>query len=80
MRHFFEQDEELTGIGIGTAIGHRKNASSCVPSQEIFVFKLLAVDRIAPCAILANDIATLGHEHRDHSMKLAALIVKSFAL
>jgi len=49
-----------------------------VLSLEIFIGKLLAIDRLPTSTIAASEITTLQHELGNDAVELAALVSKAF--
>lgn len=53
----------------GTSICHRKQEWLRVLELKIFIFKLLAVDRLPTGAIASSEVTPLDHEILDDAMK-----------
>merc|ERR1719230_2030902 len=47
--------------------------------SEILVLELIAIDRLAPGAIVVSEVSTLAHEIRDDTVKRAPLEVEGLA-
>lgn len=43
---------------------------------KVFVFKLVAVDGLAPGAVVFGEVSPLAHEVRDHTVERAALVAE----
>lgn len=43
---------------------------------EVFVLKLVAVDGLAPCAVVFGEVSPLAHEVGDHTVECAALVAE----
>lgn len=71
-------DEELGAVGVGPRIRHRQDARSRVFQREILILELVAVDRLAPGAIVIGEVATLTHEVGDDAMEGGALVAEPF--
>ena len=47
--------------------------------DEIFVFEPVSVDRLSPSAVMVGEVASLGHEARNHPVEYRALEVEGLA-
>mmetsp|Transcript_85394 Transcript_85394/g.215284 ORF Transcript_85394/g.215284 Transcript_85394/m.215284 type:complete len:246 (+) Transcript_85394:320-1057(+) len=72
-------NKELGAVGVGARIGHGEHAFPRVPSDEVLVPKLLAIDRLPTCAITASEISTLTHEAWNDAMEHATHVVQPLA-
>lgn len=65
---------KLTGSGIG----HGKKKGLLMLLREGLVVELVAIDRLAACAITSCEVTTLNHELLDDSVEDGALVVEGF--
>jgi len=68
-----EAEEELRAIGTWASIGHRKDTTTSVLIDEVFIFECSSVDGFAASAVVCSKITTLGHEALDDSVESASL-------
>jgi len=61
--------EELTAIGVGSSVGHRKDSRSGVLELEVLVLELVSVDRLSTGSVVVGEVTALAHEVRDHTME-----------
>mmetsp|Transcript_33279 Transcript_33279/g.87574 ORF Transcript_33279/g.87574 Transcript_33279/m.87574 type:complete len:232 (+) Transcript_33279:470-1165(+) len=66
--------KELRAVGAWACIGHREDARTRVLQLEVFVGKLLAVNRLAAGAVMVGEITTLAHEVGDYAVERALLV------
>ena len=69
-------DEELGAVGVGPRVGHRQGPPARVPSHEVLVRELLAVDGLAPGAVALGEVAALAHELGDDPVERAPFVVQ----
>ena len=68
-----EAEEELRAIGTWASIGHRKDTTTSVLIDEVFIIEICSVDGFAASAVVCSKITTLGHEALDDSVETASL-------
>jgi len=71
-------DEKLRSVGVRASISHRQDSWSCVGQLEVFILKLVSINRFTTSTIVSCKISTLAHKVRDYSMEGGALESKSF--
>merc|ERR550532_658758 len=69
--------EELRSVRVRAGVGHRQDAGSSVLELEVLVSELLAVDRLAACAVASREVTALAHEVGDHPVERASLVSES---
>ena len=73
-----EAEEELRAVGTWASIGHRKDTTSGVLINEIFVFEIRSVDGLAASAVVCSEITTLSHEACDDSVESTSCETEAF--
>ena len=73
-----EAEEELRAVGSWASVGHGKDTTSSVLVDEVLVFEVGSVNRLAASAVVSSEIATLGHEASDDSVESASLEAEAF--
>ena len=69
MRSFSGGNEKLAAVSVFAGVGHRKQPRTCMNFFEVFVFELLAVDRLAPRTVAVGKVAALAHEVGDNAVE-----------
>mmetsp|Transcript_13452 Transcript_13452/g.18412 ORF Transcript_13452/g.18412 Transcript_13452/m.18412 type:complete len:263 (-) Transcript_13452:427-1215(-) len=69
-----EEQKELRGVGVWTAVGHAEQPGRGVASSKALICKLPTVDRLASCPITALEVSTLCHEAGHYAVKRAPLV------
>lgn len=70
-------DEELRSVGVSSGVGHRHDSGSSVLQGEVLVGELLAIDGLAPGAVVVGEITTLTHEVGNHTVEGGALVAEA---
>jgi len=65
--------EELASVGVRSSIGHGQNTWPLVLQLEVFISKLVAINRLSSGAVVVGEIASLAHELGDDAMEAGAL-------
>ena len=78
MRCVNEAEEELRAVGTWASIGHRKDTTSSVLINEIFVFEIRSIDGLAASAVVCSEITTLSHEACDDSVESTSSETEAF--
>lgn len=73
-------NEELRVVGVGSLVGHTQQKGLIVLQLEVLVLESRAVDGLAPCPIMVNEISSLSHEAFDDSMEDGALVAEAFGV
>jgi hypothetical protein len=76
MRSLTKRDKELGAICVSTGISTREQVLFCVLDLEVFISKLLTVNRLASCAVALGEVSSLSHEATDDPVEAAILEVK----
>ena len=58
---FDHGNEELAAVGVGPRIGHR-NHPHVMLHVKVLVLELIAVDGLAPGAVVVGEVPSLDHE------------------
>jgi hypothetical protein len=61
-------------------VGHAQVKRSFVLENEVLIFKLLSVDRLASAAVKVCEISSLDHKVRNYAMKDRSLVVQRLSL
>lgn len=70
-------DEELTAIGAGPSIRHRKYTRLAMSELKVLIVESGTINGFTTSAIVVSEIATLAHEIRDHPVETATLVAKT---
>ncbi|KAF6384937.1 hypothetical protein mRhiFer1_008798 [Rhinolophus ferrumequinum] len=70
-------DEKLGTVCVGSSICHGQDARTCVLQDEILIIKLLPINGLATCAVMACEVTTLTHKSWNNSVKVGTFITKS---
>jgi len=73
-----QSNEELRGVGVGSGVGHRKDARRVVARSEVLVLEGRPVNRLATRPITIGKVPTLNNKLGNHSMKGRPLQVQWF--
>lgn len=52
----------------------------CVFKDEVFIIELLAIDGLAPCAVVVCEVTALAHELGDDAVEAASLEAKALLM
>merc|ERR1719153_1551432 len=63
-------DEELGTICIPSRVSHRQETNLVVLQREVFVIEFVSVDGLTTSSISSDEVTSLQHELRDHSVEL----------
>jgi len=70
-------DKELTAIGVGSSVRHRKYSGLGMSKLKVLVLEPGAINRFTTSTVVIGEIATLAHEVRDHPVETATLVAKT---
>uniref|UniRef100_A0A4W4H6R0 Uncharacterized protein n=1 Tax=Electrophorus electricus TaxID=8005 RepID=A0A4W4H6R0_ELEEL len=72
-------NEELGAVGVGPCVGHGQSAHAHVLQGEVFISKLLAVDRLASSAIVVGAVSPvyLAHEAWNDTVEAGTLVTEA---
>ena len=71
--------EELRSVGVGTSVGHGKNAGAGVLELKVLILKLHAIDGLAASAVAAGKVTALAHEVVDDAVEFGSLEVEGLS-
>lgn len=71
-------DKELGAIGVGPCIGHGEDARPRVLQDKVLIIKLLSIDGLAACAVVASEVTALAHKSWNNSVEAGTFVTKSF--
>ena len=72
-----KSNEELTSIGVGSGVGHRKEERLGVFDLKVFISKLGSVDGFTTSAVFICKVSTLSHELGNDSVERASFVTKT---
>ena len=76
MRAGLERDEELRGVGVPAAVGHREQSGAGVRPGKALVDEGAAVDGEAALAARVGNVSALDHKPVDDAVKLGVQVVQ----
>lgn len=76
MRAGLERDEELRGVGVSAAVGHRKQSCTGMSPRKALIHKGTSVDREATLSTSIRDVSSLDHKSINDAMKLCVQIMQ----
>ena len=62
-------EEELGAVGVGASVGHGEDSGPGVLQLEVLILELVAVDGLAPGAVVVGEVSALAHEVGDHAVE-----------